>query len=162
MSMTDPIADLLTRVRNGLRSQKVSWKSPSSALKVEIAENPQGGGLHPQLQDDGGRQAGPSARGPQVQRRRTPTIEGLRRASRPGRRVYLGKDDIKPVLGGLGVAILSTPRGLLTDKTARREGVGGELLCRSGKEAAMSRIGKQPIPVPSAVKVSVKETGSSR
>jgi len=129
MSMTDPIADLLTRVRNGLRSEKVYVEVPSSALKVELAKilKEEGYILNFKMTEDG--KQGILRVDLKYSADGTPTIEGLRRASRPGRRVYLGKDDIKPVLGGLGVAILSTPRGVVTDKTARREGVGGELLC---------------------------------
>jgi small subunit ribosomal protein S8 len=130
MSMTDPVADLLTRIRNGLSSKKAFVDAPSSKLKVEIAKilKEEGYILNFKVTED-------SHQGTlQVDLKYTPdgrpAIDGIRRASKPSRRVYARKDEIKPVLGGLGVAILSTSRGLMTDKSARREGVGGEILCR--------------------------------
>ena len=130
MSMTDPVADLLTRIRNGLSSKKAFVDAPSSKLKVEIAKilKEEGYILNFKVTED-------SQQGTlQVDLKYTPdgrpAIDGIRRASKPSRRVYARKDEIKPVLNGLGVAILSTSRGLMTDKAARREGVGGEILCR--------------------------------
>ena len=130
MTMSDPIADLLTRIRNGLAARKVFVELPSSNLKVEIAkilkeegyvtnfkvteEGPQGLlRVDLKYRDDG-----------------RPVIDGIERASRPGRRDYVGKDAIPRVLDGLGVAIVSTSRGLMTDRAARKEGVGGEYVCR--------------------------------
>lgn len=129
MSMTDPIADLLTRIRNGLRAKKSFVELPSSSLKVEVSKilKEEGYILDFKVTEDGKQgilrldlKYSPDGR---------PVIEGLRRESSPGRRVYVGRDDIRPVLGGLGTGILTTSRGVLTDKQARREGVGGELLC---------------------------------
>jgi len=129
MSMTDPISDFLTCLRNGLRSEKAYVEVPSSSLKVEIAKilKEEGYVLNYKMTEDG--KQGILRVDLKYSSDGSPTIEGIRRASRPGRRVYLAKDKIKPVLGGLGVAILSTPRGVVSDKTARREGIGGELLC---------------------------------
>ncbi len=130
MNTTDPIADMLTRIRNGLGSKKAVVELPCSKLKVEIAKvlKEEGYILNFKVTEDGLQgilsldlKYGSDGR---------PAIDGIRRASKPSRRSYAGKDDIKPVLGGLGVAILSTSRGLMTDKTARREGIGGEILCR--------------------------------
>ncbi len=129
MSMTDPIADLLTRIRNGLRAKKSFVELPSSSLKVEVSKIlKEEGYIRDFKVTEDGKQGilrldlkySPDGR---------PVIEGLRRESSPGRRVYVGRDDIRPVLGGLGTGILTTSRGVLTDKQARREGVGGELLC---------------------------------
>lgn len=129
MSMTDPIADLLTRIRNGMMARHRTVDVPSSRIKVEIArilgeegylegfevvdDSPQGT-LRVRLKYGG---AGEKA------------ITGLERVSRPGRRVYCGKDEIPKVLGGLGITILSTPKGVLTGTTSQRLGVGGEILC---------------------------------
>ena len=130
MSMTDPIADFLTRIRNAILARQVEAVSPSSKLKVRIAE----------LLKDEGYIAGYDLRTDfaghseiAVRLRwadpRTNAITGLRRRSRPGQRVYVGHDRIPRVRSGLGVAILSTSRGLMTDRAARKNGVGGELLC---------------------------------
>ncbi|MEW6759074.1 MAG: 30S ribosomal protein S8 [Acidobacteriota bacterium] len=129
MSMTDPIADLLTRIRNGLRAKKSFVELPSSSLKVEVAKilKEEGYILDLKVTEDG--KQGILRLDLKYSSDGRPVIEGLRRESSPGRRVYVGRDDIRPVLGGLGTGILTTSRGVLTDKQARREGVGGELLC---------------------------------
>lgn len=129
MSMTDPIADLLTRIRNGLRAKKSFVELPSSSLKVEVAKilKEEGYILDFKVTEDG--KQGILRLDLKYSSDGRPVIEGLRRESSPGRRVYVGRDDIRPVLGGLGTGILTTSRGVLTDKQARREGVGGELLC---------------------------------
>jgi small subunit ribosomal protein S8 len=130
MSMTDPVADFLTRIRNAILARHAEAVAPSSKLKVRIAE----------LLRDEGYIAGFDLRtgfaGNEeiaVKLRwadqRTNAITGLRRRSRPGQRVYVRHDHIPRVRSGLGVAILSTSRGLMTDRVARKEGVGGELLC---------------------------------
>ncbi len=130
MSMTDPVADLLTRIRNGLSSKKPTVDVPSSKLKVEIAKilKEEGYILNFKVTEDNVQ--GTLKVDLKYQADGRPAIDGIQRASRPGRRIYWGKEDIKPVLAGLGIAILSTSRGLMTDKVARREGVGGEILCR--------------------------------
>jgi len=129
MPTTDPIADMLTRIRNGLTVRKPYVLVPSSKLKVSIAQILLEEGFiqgyevtneHPQANirlwlkyDD----------------KRRPIVAGMKRVSRPGRRVYSGKRELPWVLSGLGVAIVSTPKGVMTDREARRNGVGGEILC---------------------------------
>jgi small subunit ribosomal protein S8 len=130
MTMTDPIADFLTRIRNGLSSRKAYVEMPSSNLKVEVAKllKEEGYVLNFKVTEDS--KQGILRVDLKYTNEGRPVIAGIERASRPGRRLYMGRDEIKPVLGGLGISILSTSRGVLTDKAARREGVGGELLCR--------------------------------
>ena len=127
--MTDPIADFLARIRNAILARHAEVVSPSSKLKVRIAD----------LLKDEGYIAGFDVRDtetfPQLVVRlrwadqRTNAITGLRRRSRPGQRTYVAKDAIPKIRSGLGIAILSTSRGLMTDRAARKAGVGGELLC---------------------------------
>ena len=128
MSMSDPIADMLTRIRNAQMVQKVSVVMPASKLKTAIAEVLKAEGYidnfavrdaesKPQLEIALKYYAG------------KPVIEHIERVSRPGLRVYKGRDDIPRVMNGLGVAILSTSRGVMTDRKARADGVGGEVLC---------------------------------
>jgi len=130
MSMTDPIADMLTRIRNGITSRHDRVELPSSKLKVEVAKILKSEGfisnfkvveegvqptlrLYLKYSDDG-----------------EPVIHGIERISRPGRRVYRGKEAIPQVLGGLGLAIVSTSQGVLSGQDAVRKGVGGEVLCQ--------------------------------
>ena len=130
MSMTDPIADMLTRIRNGIQARHERIDVPASKLKADIArilkeegfirnyklvsEGPQGV-LRIQLKysDDGGS-----------------VIHGIERVSRPGRRVYRGKAELPRVLGGLGLSIVSTSKGVLSGSEAARSGIGGEVLCQ--------------------------------
>jgi small subunit ribosomal protein S8 len=127
--ITDPIADLLTRIRNGTRARHPRVDLPSSKLKVEIARilKEEGYITNFKVADEKGK------RTLRVFLRYTPdrrsVITDLRRVSRPGSRRYTGKTGIRPVVGGLGIVILSTPRGIMTGQSARKEGVGGELLC---------------------------------
>ena len=126
---TDPIADLLTRIRNGSRARHPRVDVPSSKLKVEIARilKDEGYIANFKVADEKGK------RMLRVFLRYTPdrrsVITDLQRISRPGSRCYTGKAGIRPVMGGMGIAILSTPRGVMTGRAARKEGVGGELLC---------------------------------
>jgi small subunit ribosomal protein S8 len=128
MSMTDPIADMLTRIRNAQTAEKTSVLMPSSRLKVAIAavlkeegyiddfavrENEGKPALDISLKYYAGE----------------PVIEKIERISRPGLRVYKGCSDIPKVMNGLGIAIVSTPKGVMTDRKARATGVGGEVLC---------------------------------
>lgn len=129
MTMTDPVADMLTRIRNGLGSKKAFVEMPSSALKVEIAKLLKDEGYILNFKTLEDNKQGILRVDLKYSPEGAPVIEGIKRESRPGRRLYVGKDEIKPVLGGLGVNILSTSKGVLTDKQARREGVGGEVLC---------------------------------
>jgi small subunit ribosomal protein S8 len=129
MNISDPIADMLTRVRNGLKARHLKVDVPASKLKTEIARilKDEGYILNYKIVDEGPHKA------IRVYLKYTaanaPVISHLERVSRPGCRVYVGKGDIPKVLGGLGVNILTTPKGVMTGKMARKEGVGGELLC---------------------------------
>ncbi|HLC25926.1 MAG TPA: 30S ribosomal protein S8 [bacterium] len=129
MSMTDPIADLLTRIRNGVMARHEAVDIPASKIKLAIAgilkeegyirnvtlvKDRKQGILHIELKYDGGTES---------------VIRGIKRASTPGRRFYAGYHDLPKVLHGLGIAILSTPRGILTDHACRKLRVGGEVLC---------------------------------
>ena len=127
MSMTDPIADMLTRIRNAQMVEKATVEMPSSRVKVAIAHVLKDEGyidgfrvtedakpvLEIALRYHGGR----------------PVIEKIERVSTPGLRIYRGKDEIPRVMNGLGIAIVSTSRGVMTDRKARASGVGGEVLC---------------------------------
>jgi small subunit ribosomal protein S8 len=126
---TDPIADMLTRIRNAARAKHPRVDLPSSKLKVEIARilKDEGYLSNFKMVEEKGKKT------LRVFLRYTPdrrsVITDLRRVSRPGSRRYVGKTGIRPVVGGMGISILSTPRGLMTGQSARKEGVGGELLC---------------------------------
>ncbi len=129
MNMTDPVADLLTRIRNGVRAKLNKVDVPRSKLKVEIARilKDEGYIANFKLSEDDkqGNLRVYLKYGPGMER----VITDLQRVSRPGCRIYCGKDQIPRVYGGLGINILSTSRGLMTGKAAAREGVGGEILC---------------------------------
>ena len=126
---TDPIADLLTRIRNGARARHPRVDMPASNLKVEIVRilKEEGYLANFKVVEEKGKKT------LRVFLRYTPdrrsVITDLKRISRPGARRYTGKNGIRSVMGGMGIAILTTPRGLMTGHAARREGVGGELLC---------------------------------
>ncbi|GAB1394273.1 30S ribosomal protein S8 [Rhodocyclaceae bacterium] len=128
MSMTDPVADMLTRIRNGQMAEKLGVTMPSSKLKESIAQV---------LKDEGYienfvvRKDGSKAE-LDIELKYyagRPVIERIERVSRPGLRIYRGKEDLPKVLNGLGVAIVSTPKGVMTDRKARSVNVGGEVLC---------------------------------
>jgi len=128
MSMSDPIADMLTRIRNAQMVGHVDVKIPASRLKAAIAQVLKDEGY---IEDFALRDEGPKRElriGLKYYAGR-PVIERLERVSKPGLRVYKGRDDIPRVMNGLGVAILSTSRGVMTDRKARATGVGGEVLC---------------------------------
>jgi len=135
MSMTDPIADMLTRIRNAVMSGQALTAMPLSKVKVEIAKILKEEGYLENFEvADGGR---PSQKVLRLKikyigerRERKPVLTGLERVSRPGRRVYTKKQEIPWVLSGIGVAILSTPKGIMTGQRARQLGVGGEILCK--------------------------------
>lgn len=128
MSMNDPIADMLTRIRNGQKARKVSVTMPSSREKVAVA------GV---LKDEGyitdygtaedGRKASLTVELKYFEGQ--PVIEHIQRVSKPGLRVFRGKEELPKVLGGLGVAVVSTSAGVMSDRKAREKGVGGEVLC---------------------------------
>lgn len=128
MSMTDPISDMLTRIRNGQKARKVNVAMPASKAKESVAA----------VLKDEGYITGYSTDGEASEKTLTvelkyfegvPVIENIQRASKPGMRLYRGKDELPKVLGGLGVAIVSTSAGVMSDKMAREKGVGGEVLC---------------------------------
>ena len=128
MSMSDPIADMLTRIRNAQVVQKTSVQMPSSKVKIAIANVLKAEGYIEDfaVSEDAGKAELKIGLKYYAGR---PVIERLERVSRPGLRVYKGKDDIPNVMNGLGVAIVSTPQGVMTDRKARATGVGGEVIC---------------------------------
>lgn len=129
MAMTDPIADMLTRIRNASHARHERVDIPGSKLKRAIAQILKDEGFIRDFEWVNETPQGIVRVYLRYGPARTRVITGLRRISKPGLRVYAGKEDIPKVLGGLGVAVLSTSRGLMTDKKARAEGVGGEVLC---------------------------------
>ena len=128
MSMTDPIADMLTRIRNGQKARKVSVSMPASSAKEAVARVLKEEGYITDFSSDG-EGAGKTLSVELKYFEGVPVIERIERASRPGLRVYRGKEDLPKVLGGLGVAIVSTSAGVMSDRQAREKGVGGEVLC---------------------------------
>ena len=128
MSMTDPIADLLTRIRNGQSSGKTEVSVPASKVKLAIAKV---------LKDEGyiedftatDVEGKPTLAVQLKYYQGRPVIDRLERISRPGLRVYKGKDELPAILGGLGIAIVSTSKGVMTDRQARAAGHGGEVIC---------------------------------
>ena len=129
MSLTDPVADFLARIRNAIRARHAKLDAPASKLKAEIARILKEEGYISNFKntEENGRKF------LRVYLKYDPqhgsVIRDLARVSRPGCRVYVGRDEIKRVQGGLGISILTTPKGVMTGRQARREGVGGELLC---------------------------------
>lgn len=128
MSMSDPIADMLTRIRNAQMVEKVSVAMPSSKVKVAIAQVLKDEGYIDDfaVKAEGAKSELNIALKYYAGR---PVIERLERVSKPGLRVYRGRNDIPHVMNGLGVAIVSTPKGVMTDRKARATGVGGEVIC---------------------------------
>ena len=128
MTMTDPISDMLTRIRNGQKARKVSVSMPASKAKEAVAR----------VLKDEGYIADYSVAGDGATKELSvelkyfegaPVIERIQRASRPGLRIYRGKEELPKVLGGLGVAIVSTSAGVMSDREAREKGIGGEVIC---------------------------------
>jgi small subunit ribosomal protein S8 len=128
MSMTDPIADFLTRIRNGQTSGKTQVSVPSSKVKLAIATVLKDEGYIESFNADT-LDGKPVLKVDLKYYQGRPVIDRLERVSRPGLRVYKGKDELPSILGGLGVAIISTSRGVMTDREARAAGHGGEVLC---------------------------------
>ena len=127
MSMQDPIADMLTRIRNGQAANKVAISMPSSKLKVAIANV---------LASEGYIESVKVVEGVKPELEITlkyfqnkPVVESIQRASRPGLRIYKRKDELPKVMGGLGIAVVSTSKGVMTDRAARQAGLGGEIIC---------------------------------
>ena len=135
MSVNDPISDMLTRIRNGVMAGHSQVAIPSSKIKVEIAKILKEEGFVENFEVADGERVGQKILRVKIKyvgerRERRPVISGLERVSKPGRRVYTKKQDIPWVLSGIGVAILSTPKGVMTGQRARQLGVGGEILCK--------------------------------
>ena len=135
MSTTDPISDMLTRVRNAVMAGHTLVALPSSKIKVAIAKIMKEEGYITSFEVVDGKI--PAAKVLRIRlkyvgerRERRPVVTGLERISRPGRRVYTGKQEIPWVLSGMGIAIISTPKGVMTGQRARQMGVGGEVLCK--------------------------------
>jgi small subunit ribosomal protein S8 len=128
MSMTDPIADMLTRIRNALAAGKLTVSMPSSKKKLAIANLliAEGYVNSVSVQDIDGK---PVLEVALKYYEGAPVIDMIKRVSRPGLRVYKGKDDLPTVINGLGVAVISTSKGLMTDRAARKAGHGGEVIC---------------------------------
>jgi small subunit ribosomal protein S8 len=129
MSMTDPIADLLTRIRNAHRAKHDRLDVPASNLKMEVCRILKEEGYIKNVQLVEGEPGRLLRVFLAYNKEGKPGIQRMQRVSTPGRRVYRGADDIKPVLNGLGVGIVSTSQGLMTDRQARQRRVGGEVLC---------------------------------
>jgi small subunit ribosomal protein S8 len=130
MSMTDPIADMLARIRNAQMAGHASLVMPRSNIKARIAAILKNEGFLEGFIDDPSGVQGVLKLFLRYDEHRKGIIRGLQRVSRPSRRVYVKKDEIPRVRNGLGVSILTTPRGVLTDHQARSAGVGGEILCQ--------------------------------
>lgn len=128
MSMSDPIADMLTRIRNAQQVEKQTVSMPSSKLKVAIATVLRDEGYIESF-EIGGEKAKPELQISLKYYAGRPVIERIERVSRPGLRIYKGRNEIPQVMQGLGVAIVSTSHGVMTDRKARSVGVGGEVLC---------------------------------
>lgn len=132
MSMTDPIADFLARIRNGIRARKTQIECPRSNIKLRIAEILRDEGFVQSVTAQEDDKQGMLKLALRYDGRATPSgnaITGMRRISRPGQRAYVPATKVPRVRNGLGIAILSTSQGVMTDKEARNKGVGGEVLC---------------------------------
>lgn len=135
MSVSDPIADMLTQIRNGAMAKKSVVAMPSSKIKTEIARILKEEGFIQKYEVVNG--SSPSHLVLRIRikyvgerRKRRPVITDLKRVSRPGRRIYSRKQDIPWILSGMGIAILTTPKGVMTGQRARKLGVGGEIICQ--------------------------------
>jgi len=128
MSMSDPIADMLTRIRNAQLAEKLSVSMPSSRVKASIAQVLKDEGYIEdfKIRDEDGKSTLEVALKYYAGE---PVIEKIERVSRPGLRIYKGRDDIPKIMNGLGIAIVSTSKGVMTDRKARATGIGGEVLC---------------------------------
>jgi small subunit ribosomal protein S8 len=129
MSMTDPIADMLTRIRNANTVYQQVVELPASNIKKAIAQTLKEEGFIADYEVIDDNKQGIIKMYLKYGPNREKIITGLRRISKPGLRVYVQKDEVPKVLGGLGIAVMSTSKGIMTDKTARKEGIGGEVLC---------------------------------
>jgi len=128
MSMQDPIADLLTRIRNGQMAEKISVRIPASKTKMAIAKILLNEGYISGIADEQ-QENKKLLRVDLKYHNGKPVIDEIKRISRPGLRIYRGKDEMPRVKDGLGIAIISTPKGIMTDSSARKDGLGGEVIC---------------------------------
>lgn len=127
MSMTDPIADMLTRIRNGQKASKASVAMPSSKAKASIAEVLKSEGYIADYSVEG--DAKPTMTVVLKYYQSKPVIERIKRVSRPGLRIFRGKDELPTIDAGLSIAIISTSKGVMSDRAARAAGLGGEVIC---------------------------------
>jgi small subunit ribosomal protein S8 len=130
MSLSDPLGDMLTRIRNGQKAGKATIVSPASKLRTNVLEVLKREGYIRGYQRDGDEDGGMELRIELKYHEGHPVIRDIARVSRPGRRVYSKVDELPRVFNGLGISILSTPRGVMSDNEARAANVGGEVLCR--------------------------------
>ena len=130
MSLSDPLGDMLTRIRNGQKAGKATIVSPASKLRTNVLEVLKREGYIRGYQRDGAEDGGMELRIELKYHEGHPVIRDIARVSRPGRRVYSKVDELPRVFNGLGISILSTPRGVMSDNEARAANVGGEVLCR--------------------------------
>jgi small subunit ribosomal protein S8 len=128
MTMTDPISDMLTRIRNGQKARKLSVAMPASKAKVAVAKVLKDEGYVADYALDGEGSAQTLTVDLKYYKGE-PVIDSIKRVSKPGLRIYRGKEELPKVLGGLGVAIVSTSAGVMSDRQAREKGVGGEVIC---------------------------------
>ena len=128
MSMTDPISDMLTRIRNGQKARKTHVSIPASTVKTAVANVLKDEGYITDFETSG-EGAAKTLKVELKYFEGKPVIEKVERVSKPGLRIYRGKDELPKVLGGLGVAIISTSKGVMSDRQAREQGVGGEVIC---------------------------------
>ena len=127
--MTDPIADFLTRLRNGIIARKAKVEVPASKLKLKIAELLRDEGFVSAVEEKADDKQGTFTVTLRYGTDQRNAIGGIRRVSRPGQRKYVGKDGLPKVRSGLGISVLTTSRGLMTDRAARKAGLGGEVIC---------------------------------
>jgi len=129
MAMSDPISDMLTRIRNAAKAKYKSVNIPGAVLKFSLAQVLKDEGYIKAFKSINDKKQGILKIYLKYDRENRSAIRGLKRISKPSRRVYVKSKNIEPVLNGLGIAVLSTSKGILTDKTARTENLGGEVLC---------------------------------
>ncbi len=129
MSMSDPIADMLTRIRNAHHAEMKAVSMPASSTKKAIAEVLKAEGYIKSIAEEKDEKGFASLKLTLKYYQGSPVIEMIKRVSKPGCRVYTGKDDIPTVKKGLGITIVSTSKGIMTDRSARKAGVGGEVIC---------------------------------
>ena len=154
MSMQDPIADMLTRIRNGQAANKAAVTMPSSKLKVAIANVLKEEGFIEDFKVEGDTK--PELELTLKYFQGKAVVESIQRVSRPGLRIYKRKDELPKVMAGLGIAVVSTSKGVMTDRAARQAGLGGEIICYAAQsEEKMSRVAKAPVVVPAGVDVKI-------